>query len=162
MNGLKRFFRRKAFALTVSKGQKELLEFFIANKPEFDGWILRHPPPKARFQFYYPTAVDFYFGDFKLFTAYFKRGRKDRLELIEMKMSETNFDTIRCSSWAPFEEIIIEFLTSLEEGKKIALFEKRKLLYEYESLCAKKASTENAAQSYMTAIGSLASLKTSS
>ena len=154
MNWLKKFFKRKAFALTVSKGQKELLEFFITNKPEFDEWILQHPSPRARFQFYYPTAIDFYYADFKLFTAYFKREKKDVLELIELKMSETNFDTIRCASWAPFEEIVVEFLTSLEESKKIALFEKRKVLYEYESLCAKKSTTENTAQSYLDAVSS--------
>ncbi len=161
MNWFKKFFNRKAFALTVGKGQKELLEFFITNKPEFDDWIQRHPQPKVRFQFYYPTAIDFYFGDFKLFTAYFIRDRKDQVLLTEMKMSETNFDTIRCASWAPFEEVVIEFLTSLEEGKKIALFEKRKVLYEYENLCAKKASTENTAQAYMSAVASFPTLKTS-
>ena len=163
MNWFKKFFRRKALALTLSKGQKELLEFFVTNKPDFDDWILKHAQPKVRFQFYYPSAIDFYFGDFKLFTAYFTRDRKDQLWLTEMKMSETNFDTIRCASWAPFEEIIIEFLTSLEEGKKIALFEKRKVLYEYENLCAKKASTENASQQYLNAVtsSSLQTLKTS-
>lgn len=156
MNRLKRFFKRKAFALTVGKGQKELLEFFVGNKPEFDEWAAQHPQPKVRFQFYYPTAIDFYFGDFKLFTAYFKRNRKDQLELLEMKMSETNFDSIRCASWAPFEEVIIQFLTSLEESKKIALFEKRKVLYEYENLCAKKTGTENASQPYLDAVASSA------
>lgn len=102
-----------------------------------------------RFQFFYPSAVDLPFGDFKLFTAYFKRGRKDRLELLELKRSETNFDTIRCASCAPFEEIIIEFLTALEEDKKVALFEEHKALYEYESLCARKAVTEMNLASYL-------------
>lgn len=67
-------------------------------------------------------------------------------------MSETDFDTIRCASWAPLEEKAVEFLTSLEECKKIALFEKRKVLYKYESLCAKKSATENAAQFYFDAV----------
>ena len=161
MDRLKKFFRRKAFALAVSKGQKELLEFFLTNKPGFDEWVEAHPQPKMRFQFYYPTAVDHFFGDFKLFTAYFKRGRKGEIELIELKMTETNFDTIRCASWAPFEEVIIEFLTSLEEGKKIALFEKRKVLYEYENLCAKKAATENTPQAYLNTVAAFPTLKTS-
>lgn len=163
MNWLKKILKQKAFTLTVGKGQKELLEFFITNKTGFDDWVLQHQQPKVRFQFYYPTAIDFYFGDFKLFTAYFKREKKGRLELIEMKMSETNFDTIRCASWTPFEDVIIEFLTSLEEGKKIALFEKRKVLYEYENLCAKKAPAENASQQYLNAVASssLQALKTS-
>lgn len=155
MNWFESIFRRKAFLLTVTKGQKELLEFFIVNKAEFEGWMATHPLSKIRFQFYYPTAIDFYYGDFKLFTAYFKKNKKSEIELMELKMSETNFDSIRCSSWAPFEEVVIEFLTSLEQSKKIALFEKRKVLFEYESLCSKKAAAEEAQKEYLSSVSSL-------
>ena len=154
MNWLKLFYKQKAFSLTVSKAQKELLEFFLTNKPEFDQWLPAHPQPKVRFQFFYPTAIDFYFSDFKLFTAYFKKGRKGEIELTELKMSETNFDTIRCASWAPFEEVIIDFLNSLQENKKIALLEQRKMLYEYANLCAKKP-TEEVSKDFFSAVASL-------
>ncbi|HYO21833.1 MAG TPA: hypothetical protein VER36_05470 [Flavisolibacter sp.] len=143
MNWLKTFVKRKAFSLTVSKGQKELLEFFISNRVDFDQWLAGHPLQKMRFQFYYPNAIDFYYSEFKLFTAYFKKNRREEIELSELKMSETNFDSIRCASWAPFEEVMMEFVSSLEESKKTALFEKRKTLYEYEGLCNKKPATES-------------------
>lgn len=142
MNWFKKFVQRKVLSLTVSKGQKELLEFFISSRTDFEQWTLQHPQQKIRFQFFYPTAIDFYYSDFKLFTAYFKKDRRENIELTELKMTETNFDSIRCENWAPFEELMMEFVTSLEESKKSALLEKRKILYEYESLCAKKSNTE--------------------
>jgi len=154
MNWLKLFYKKQAFSLTVSKAQKEILEFFLTNKTDFEQWLLAHPQPKVRFQFYYPTAIDFYFGDFKLFTAYFKKGRKGEIELTELKMSETNFDTIRCATWTPFEEVIIDFLNSLQENKKITLLEQRKTLYEYANLCAKKP-TEESSKDFFSAVTSL-------
>ncbi|HEX8313946.1 MAG TPA: hypothetical protein VF609_03085 [Flavisolibacter sp.] len=147
MNWLRKFVKRKAFSLTASKGQKELLEFFISNRTEFEHWLTTHPLSKIRFQFYYPTAVDFYYGDFKLFTAYFKKDKRNEIELMELKMTETNFDSIRCASWAPFEEVMMDFVSSLEQSKKTALFEKRKVLYEYEGLCNKKTAPESSALS---------------
>lgn len=147
MISLKNLFRQKDLGLPVTKAQKELLELLLINKVEFENWYAKQAAIKIRFQFYYPTAIDFFYDEFKLFTAYFKKNRKDEIELMEMKMTETNYDTIRCKSWAPFEEVMIDFLTSLEESKKIALFEKRKTLIEYQSLCTKNAgaSTQDAA-----------------
>ena len=43
---------------------------------------------------------------------------------------------------------MMNFLTSLQESKKIALFEKRKLLFEYESLCSKKPATNESEKEY--------------
>ena len=148
MKFLQTFFKRKTLSLSLKKEQKELLECFILNKPEFENWVLLHPQQKIRFQFYYPTAVDFYYSDFKLFTAYFKKTDPDNIELAELKMTEANFDSIRCFSWMPFEEVMMNFLTSLQESKKIALFEKRKLLFEYESLCSKKPATNESEKEY--------------
>lgn len=136
---LKNLFKPKALNLPISKAQTELLELLLANKADFDSWHATQANRKIRFQFFYPTAIDFYYDEFKLFNAFFKKNVKGDLNLLEFKMSETNYETIRCTSWAPFEEVIIEFLTSLEENKKIALFEKRKTLFEYQSLCSKQA-----------------------
>ena len=155
MNLLKLFSKRKAFTLSVTKPQKELLEVFLLNKPEFEDWLVTHPQSKTRFQFFYPNAIDFYYSDFKLFTAYFKKSKLDEIELEEMKMTEANFHSIRSTSWAPFEEVMIEFLTALEETKKIALFEKRKLLFEYESLCIKNTSTEENPKEFLSSITTL-------
>lgn len=148
MFSIRNIFKTKALTLPVTKTQRELLELLLANKSGFDEWSQKHNPAKIRFQFFYPAAIDFYYESFKLFTAYFKRGPKDEHLLQEFKMSETNFDTIRCTSWSPFAEVIIEFLTSLEEDKKIALFEKRKVLFEYQSLCARNNESLSPEQAY--------------
>ena len=155
MNFLNIFFKRKTLALSLKKEQKELLECFIQNKHDFENWVLLHPLQKIKFQFYYPTAVDFYYSDFKLFTAYFKKTDHDNIELAEFKISEANLESIRCYSWSPFEEVMMEFLTSLHESKKIALFEKRKLLFEYQNLCAKKTRPEEEVKDYFGAVSSL-------
>ena len=153
---LKRLFGRKQLAFSVTKAQKELLEFFITNKTEFDTWLTGLPEAKIRFQFFYPTAIDFHYGGFRLFTAYFKKNQQGGIELSELKMTETNFDTIRNSNWKPFETVMLEFITGLEEGKKTALFEKRRELAEYELLCAKSTGTEEGRpQDYLNATGQL-------
>lgn len=155
MTLFKIFRKRKSFSLSLKKEQKELLECFIQNKPDFENWVLLHPQQKIRFQFYYPTAIDFYYSDFKLFTAYFIKTGHDNIELTELKISEANFDSIRCFSWSPFEEVIMDFLTSLHESKKIALFEKRKLLFEYESLCTKKTAVPDESKEYVGSVSNL-------
>lgn len=160
MFSLKNLFRPKALTLAVSKTQKELLELLIVNKTDFEEWSSKQSASKIKFQFFYPTAISFFYDEFKLFNAYFKKNAKGEVALQEFKMSETNYDTIRCSSWHPFEEVIIEFLTSLEESKKVALFEKRKTLFEYQSLCSKNSEAKFQNSEFMSsAVSSLQALK---
>jgi len=154
MLSLKNIFKTKALTLVITKAQKELLELLMINKADFDDWGKKQVHSKIRFQFFYPAAIDFHFDEFKLFTAFFKKGAKGEVLLYEFKMSETNYDTIRCTSWAPFEGVIIDFLTSLEENKKIALFEKRKTLFEYQNLCAKNSDASAAERNYAKAAAS--------
>lgn len=149
---LKRLLYPKDLTLSVSKAQKELLDLLMINKTSFDDWVSGQSAAKVRFHFFYPTAIDFYYDEFKLFTAFFRKSKKDEIELLELKMTETNYDSIRCQSWAPFEEVMIDFLTSLEENKKIALFEKRKTLLEYQALCTRNAGASNPIEEYTTAI----------
>jgi hypothetical protein len=138
MMNLKRFFLPSSSRLPVTKTEKEILEFFVLNKKEFDQWILLHPQSRIRFQFYFPTAVDFYFDGFRLFTAYFKRGSGDSLHLLELKMSSDNHNSIRTTIWKPFEEVMVSFLAALTESNKSALLQKTKALHEYASICKEK------------------------
>jgi hypothetical protein len=135
MINLKKFFKTNPYLLTVSRAEKEVLECFLDNKAEFEHWISFQQNRRTRFQFYYPTAVDFYFDDFKLFTAYFKRGAFHTLELQELKMTEANYSSIRSANWQPFAEVIVNFLNTLEENNKLVLFRQRKSLHEYVELC---------------------------
>jgi hypothetical protein len=152
LRSLKNLFNSKVLALAVSKSQKEMLELLMMNKGDFEKWAEQQSGSKIRLHFFYPTAIDFYFDAFKLFTAYYKKNRKGEIELQEMKMSEVNYDSIRCTSWAPFEEVVIDFLTTMEESKKIDLFEKRKTLFEYQSLCTKTSGRAGAEHEYAKAI----------
>ena len=138
MINLKRFFQPSSCRLTVTKAEKEILELFVLNKKEFDQWVLLHPQTRIRFQFYFPTAVDFYFDGFRLFTAYFKRGTMDTLQLSEFKMSQDNHSSIRTTNWKPFEDVMLSFLTNLAESNKSALLQKTKALHEYASICNNK------------------------
>jgi hypothetical protein len=139
MMNLKKFFQPNPCLLSVSRGKKEILECFVANKSEFENWVLHHSLQRVRFQFYFPTAVDFYFDDFLLFTAYFKRTALDNLELQELKMTKANYSTIRSGNWKPFEEVMVQFLHFLEEKNKISFFRRTRSLHEYVSLCEKGA-----------------------
>lgn len=159
MFSLKALFNTKALTIAVSKTQRELLELLILNKADFEEWSGKQTTSKIKFQFFYPTAITFYYDEFKLFNAYFKKNAKGEVMLQEFKMSETNYDTIRCTSWNPFEEVIIDFLTSLEENKKIALFEKRKTLFEYQSLCSKNSEAKFQENEFARTAASLQVLK---
>lgn len=151
MRSLKNIFKIKALTLVITKGQRELLELLMVNKPDFEEWSKKQAPSKIRFHFFYPAAIDFYYDEFKLFTVYYKKDLKGDISCSEFKMSETNYDTISCANWTPFEEVMIDFLTSLEENKKIALFEKHKTLLEYQSLCIKNSDAAVPEKAYIKA-----------
>ena len=135
MINLKKFFQSNARIITVSKAQKEILECFLSNKNAFEHWFCFQPETKIKFKFYYPTAVDCFFDDIKLFTAYFKKTNLDQVELQELRMSEDNYRSISNANWKPFEEIMLQFLSYLDENEKLTLFQKRKSLYEYAEIC---------------------------
>ncbi len=140
---LRNLFKVNPYLLTVTKTQKELLECFVANKPEFDNWLTHRSQQRVRFQFYFPTAIDFYFDDFHLFTAYFKKTALDTLELQELKITKANYTTIRSDNWKPFEEMILQFLCFLEEKNKIRYFQKTSSLHEYVAICEKTPSANS-------------------
>ena len=144
MINFKRFFSANKRAIVVSKAQKEILECFLINKAAFDHWFSLQPETKIRFKFYYPTAIDFFFDDCKLFTAYFKKNAQDGIELQELKMSEENRRSISSSVWKPFEEVMLQFLTNLDENQKVDLFQKRRALYEYADICKSSPATAEA------------------
>ena len=149
MINLKKFFKSNKRTIVVGKAQKEILECFMANRPAFDHWFTSQPATKIRFKFYYPTAVDLYFDDFKLFTAYFKKNHLEQLELQELRMSEDNFHAISNPVWKPFEEIMLQFLNNLDEDQKVVLFQKRKALYEYVEVCKGSTAAQTPGQYHL-------------
>src|SRR5690349_12234702 len=128
MINFKKIFQSKNRTVAVSKTQKEILECFLVNKSSFDHWFCFLPETKIKFKFYYPTAIDLYFDDIKLFTAYYKKNQLEQIELQELKMSEDNYRSISSPVWKPFEEMMLQFLHYLNENEKVMLFQKQKAL----------------------------------
>lgn len=156
MINLKKFFQPNPCLLPVTKTEKEILECFLAARPAFLQWLQSNPQPRIRFQFYFPTAIDFYFDEFKLFTAYFKKSPSEQQYLAELKMTLENYNTIRMVSWKPFEEVMLAFLHTLEESNKSMLYLKIKSLHEYASLCEEKPAGDVESQHNGTLSPSLA------
>ncbi|HET7897408.1 MAG TPA: hypothetical protein VFL47_07055 [Flavisolibacter sp.] len=142
MISLKKIFFSNPCLLSVSKTEKELLECFLENKAEFDRWISFHANQRIRFQFYYPTAIDFYFDEHRMFTAYFRRGIFDLPELHEFKMSRENYSSIRSFNWQPFQEVMRNFLAALAEDNKAVSFRQSKSLHDYAALCKEAPKTK--------------------
>jgi hypothetical protein len=140
MINLRKFFQPDPCLLSVTRSQKEILECFLSGKKEFENWLLLQPSQRVRFQFYVPTAIDFCFDEFKLFTAYFKKGSTGLNELAELRMSKDNYNTLRVLSWKPFEEVMFSFLSTQEETNKATLFQKTRSLHEYAAICKKTPS----------------------
>jgi hypothetical protein len=54
-----------------------------------------------------------------------------------MKMTKANYTTIHSANWKPFEDVMVQFLRSLEETSKIRFFQQTSSLHEYVSICEK-------------------------
>lgn len=144
MINLKKFFQANPCLLAVSNEEKEILECFLINRSAFSDWLLHRPQQRVRFQFYFPTVIDFYFDDFLLFRASFKKNAFDQPELQELKMTGANYNNIRTANWKPFEEVMVQFLRYLEEKNKISFFQKTRSLHEYVSICEKTTASNHA------------------
>jgi hypothetical protein len=141
MINLKKFFRPNPGLLPISKEQKEILECFVTNKSAFENWLSHRPQQRVRFQFYFPLAIEFYFDDFLLFTAFFKRSATGAFVLHEMKMTKANYSTIHSTNWKPFEEVMVQFLRYWEEKNKTRFFQQTSSLHEYVSICEKNTGS---------------------
>ncbi len=139
MINLRKYFQPNPCLLPISKEQKDLLEGFVANKAAFENWIAHRPQQRVRFQFYFPLAIEFYFDEFLLFTAFFNRTAGGGFVLHEMKMTKANLDTIHATNWRPFEEVIVQFLRYQEEKNRICFFQQTSSLHEYVSICQSAA-----------------------
>jgi len=151
MINLKKFFKSNPTVVSCSKAERDLLQYFISSKTAFDNWYTtqRSSYPKLRFQFYYPSAVDFYYEEFKLFTGYFKKEENGAVVFVELKMSEVNFANIRSADWKPFRDMILAFLTAQEQANQSRWLIEQRSLHEYQSLCSGKEAGTAVAHSYI-------------
>lgn len=131
----KKRFKRKPHLITVDNTEREFLECFIVHRNEFEAWALLHPVQRISFRFYFPNAIDFCYDGCKLFTAFFKKDRHEIPRFHELKMSDTNLANIASANWKPFEGVIVRFLKTLEEHKRISYFQQTKSLFDYAAIC---------------------------
>ena len=126
--------------IKINKAETELLQYFISNKIAFDQWFNQNMNqyPKIRFAFYYPTAIDFFYDEFKLFTAYFKKTAKGNIQLLQFKMSDVNYTNIKSRNWKPFQDVMLNFLTVLEQTNTDMILKEHQSLLEYQALCTGK------------------------
>lgn len=149
---LKRLFTAKPNQIEINKAEAEMLKCFMANKKEFENWFGEKATtyPKIKFHFFYPTAIDFIFDDFKLFTAYFARENNGNIVFEQFKMSDVNLLNIKTRNWKPFQTVILGFLEMLEQKNTSTLMKEQKSLYEYQLMCKENpAPSDNKAPSYV-------------
>jgi hypothetical protein len=140
MFNLKKLIKSQPLTVPVSKAEKDLLQYFIATKPAFENWFSsnKNAFPRLRFHFYYPNAIDFFFDEFKLFTAYYKKEEKGMVVLKELKMSDVNKANIKTTDWKPFRDLMLTFLTDLEQTNHNLMLQEQRSLHEYKAICTGK------------------------
>jgi hypothetical protein len=139
MFNLKKLIKSNPLSVPVKGAEKDLLQYFISNKGAFENWFSTNcnAYPKLRFHFYYPNALDFFFDEFKLFTAYFKKEEKG-IMLVELKMSDVNKANIKTTDWKPFRDLMLTFLTELEQNNHSLMLQEQRSLHEYQAICTGK------------------------
>lgn len=137
MFNLKKLLQRNKALIDLPKEDIALLEYFISHKDDFESWFASQQTtyPKIKFTFYYPTAIDFTYDEFKLFTVYFNKSGNDAISLSQFKISQVNGENIKTKNWKPFKEVMLQYIAVVEKQNTDLLFLKMRSLHEYQQLC---------------------------
>ncbi|MBD0276782.1 MAG: hypothetical protein M3342_23160 [Bacteroidota bacterium] len=137
MINLKRLFRRNKYILHVDNEEAELLQFFMNNKKDFELWLAEnnHQFPRIKFIFYYPTTIEFFFDELRLFTASFNKDLTEAVVFTQLTASKLNINNIRSHDWKPFKEMILYFVSVMEQRNTNLMLKTQKSLTEYQALC---------------------------
>jgi hypothetical protein len=73
-------------------------------------------------------AIEFYFDEFLLFTAFFKRSQAGGFVLHEMKMTKANYTTIHSANWKPFEDVMVQFPAFAGRNQQDSFFSANQLV----------------------------------
>ena len=137
MINLKKLLKGEKNIVALNKEEVEVLTYVLCHRDDFQNWFQQqqHKYQKIRFQFYYPSALDLYYDTFKLFTAYFKKDAADHITFSEMKMSRLNLGSLHSSNWAPFKDVIVDYLSMAQERNTDLQFRQFRSLHDYQQLC---------------------------
>ena len=144
MFNLKKLLKGDASLVTPSKEEVDILTYVLCHKSDFENWFsTQHAKhSKIRFVFFYPSAIDLYYDEFKLFTIFFKRAHNDTVLFHQFKLTQLNLDSLKTTNWKPFKDAILDYLTMAQERNSDFQFKKFKSLHDYQQLCSGEAKTE--------------------
>lgn len=150
MSILKNLLKSKSNLLTINKEEIDILTYVMCNRIDFEAWFAQQNTtfPKIRFVFYYPTAIDFYYDAFKLFTVYFKREQNDQVVFHQFKITQLNMDSLKSFNWTPFKDAIVSYLVMAQERNSDLQFKKLHALHEYQALCNGEATPKSSNNSF--------------
>ena len=145
MSILKNLLKSKSNLLNVNKEEVEILTYIMCNRIDFETWFAQQKAtfPKIRFVFYFPTAIDFYYDAFKLFTVYFKKDQNDHIVFDQFKITQLNIGSLKSYNWTPFKDAFLSYLLMAQERNSDLQFKKLHALHEYQALCNGEATPKS-------------------
>lgn len=146
MINLKKLLKGDKSLVSISKEEIDILTYVLCNRSDFENWFSgQHKKHgKIRFVFYYPSAIDLYYDEFKLFTIYFKRAANDAVLFDQFKLTQLNHGSLKTTNWKPFKDAILDYLTMAQERNTDSQFKKYKSLHDYQQLCGGDAKPQDA------------------
>lgn len=137
MFNLKKLLQGDKSLVAIGKDEIEILTYILCHKADFESWFgsQQKKHTKIRFVFYYPSAVDLFYDEFKLFTVYFKKTNTDIIVFDQFKRSQLNMDSLKTANWKPFKDAILDYLAMAQDRNTDFQLKKYKSLHDYQQLC---------------------------
>lgn len=147
MFNLKKLLKGDKAFVTISKEEVDILTYILCHRNDFESWFSgQHKKhSKIRFVFFFPSAIDLYYDEFKLFTVFFKRAANDAVLFDQFKLTQLNQDSLKTDNWRPFKDAILDYLTMAQERNSDFQFRKYKSLHDYQQLCNGENKSQDAA-----------------
>ena len=146
MFNLKKLLQGDKSLVAIGRDEIEILTYIFSHKNDFENWFSgqQKKHSKIRFVFYYPSAVDFFYDEFKLFTVYFKKTNTDVIVFDQFKRSQLNMESLRTANWKPFKDAILDYLAMAQDRNTDQQLTKYKSLHDYQQLCDGEIKTNEA------------------
>ena len=146
MFNLKKLLKGDPSYVTISKEETDILTYVLCHKNDFETWFSEQHPKhnKIRFVFYYPSAIDLYYDEFKLFSVFFKRAANDAVIFHQFKRTQLTEDSLKTTNWKPFKDAIVDYLTMAQDRNTDFQFKKFKALHDYQQLCNGEGKVQEA------------------
>lgn len=164
MINFKKLLKRDRSLVAIGRDEIEMLTYILSHKRDFESWFSTKQKnhTKIRFVFYYPSAVDLFYDEFKLFTVYFKKTNNDEIVFDQFKKSRVNLESLKTGNWKPFKDAILDYLEMAQDRNSDLQMKKFKSLHDYQQLCnGETKSKEESLPFYSLNITNTQQIKTS-